>query len=120
MSMGVEILLEDGSKYIMCNVSFTVCVALCAVFCLRVVLLCVICVLCLIVVPLPPGRNPFAVHLNNKMCVHFYKHTQHLLPVYVLSIYTAVISSKLMCLLTYCRLKHATHQFSSVPLTSCL
>jgi hypothetical protein len=24
------------------------------------------CVLCLIVVPLPPGRNPFALHLNNK------------------------------------------------------
>jgi hypothetical protein len=27
--------------------------------------LCVICVLCLIVVPLPPGRNPFVVKINN-------------------------------------------------------
>jgi hypothetical protein len=45
-----------------------VCVVLCAVFRLIVVLLrvmCVICVLCLIVVPLPPGRNPFAVKINN-------------------------------------------------------
>jgi hypothetical protein len=25
----------------------------------------VICVLCLIVVPLPPGKNPFAVKINN-------------------------------------------------------
>jgi hypothetical protein len=37
---------------------------LCTVFCLIVVLfcmMCVICVWCLIVVPLPPGENPFAV-----------------------------------------------------------
>jgi hypothetical protein len=27
--------------------------------------MCVICVLCLIVVPLPPGKNPFAVEINN-------------------------------------------------------
>jgi hypothetical protein len=27
--------------------------------------MCVICVLCLIVVPLPPGENPFAVKINN-------------------------------------------------------
>jgi type IV secretory pathway component VirB8 len=47
---------------------FIVCVVLCAVFRLIVVLfcvMCVICVLCLIVVPLPPGENPFAVKINN-------------------------------------------------------
>jgi hypothetical protein len=27
--------------------------------------MCDICVLCLIVVPLPPGRNPFTVKINN-------------------------------------------------------
>jgi hypothetical protein len=27
--------------------------------------MCVVCVLCLIVVPLPPGKNPFAVKVNN-------------------------------------------------------
>jgi hypothetical protein len=27
--------------------------------------MCVICVLCLIVVPLAPGKNPFAVKINN-------------------------------------------------------
>jgi hypothetical protein len=27
--------------------------------------MCVISVLCLIVVPLPPGKNPFAVKINN-------------------------------------------------------
>jgi hypothetical protein len=49
------------------------CVALCAVFRLFVVLFCVmsvICVLYLIVVPLPPGKNPFAVKIyinNNKI-----------------------------------------------------
>jgi hypothetical protein len=45
-----------------------VCVVLCTVFRLIVVLfrvMCVICVLCLIVVPLPPGENPFAVEINN-------------------------------------------------------
>jgi hypothetical protein len=115
--LGLLFNLEDGGKYVVCNVSFTVCVASCAVFCLSGALFCV---MCLIVVSLPPGRNPFAVNLNNKTYVHFYKHTQHLVPENVLSIYTAVISSKLMCLFTYCRLKHATHQFSSVPLTSCL
>jgi hypothetical protein len=26
--------------------------------------MCVVCVLCLIVVPLPPGENPFAVKIN--------------------------------------------------------
>jgi hypothetical protein len=39
-----------------------VCVDLCAVFRLIVVLFCV---LCLIVVRLPPGRNQFAVKINN-------------------------------------------------------
>jgi hypothetical protein len=31
----------------------------------RGVIFCVICVFCLIVVPLPPGKNPFAVQFNN-------------------------------------------------------
>jgi type IV secretory pathway component VirB8 len=39
-----------------------VCVILCTVFRLIVVLFCV---LCHIVVPLPPGINPFAVKINN-------------------------------------------------------
>jgi hypothetical protein len=45
-----------------------VCVVLCAVFLSNFVLFCVmyvICVLCLIVVPLSPGKNPFAVKINN-------------------------------------------------------
>jgi hypothetical protein len=44
-----------------------VCAFLCTVFRLIVVLfcvMCVVCVLCLIVVPLPPGENPFAVKIN--------------------------------------------------------
>jgi hypothetical protein len=45
-----------------CNVSFIVCVVLCAVLFERGV---VFCVLCLIVVPLPPGKNTSAVQLNN-------------------------------------------------------
>jgi hypothetical protein len=57
--------------FIVCNVSFTVCVALCAVFCLSVVVMFyLICVFlcCLNVVPLPPGKPPFAVQLtNNKL-----------------------------------------------------
>jgi hypothetical protein len=46
--------------FIVCSVSFIVCVVLseCGVlFCV----MCVICVLCLIVVSLPPGKNPFSV-----------------------------------------------------------
>jgi hypothetical protein len=62
----------DCCIFILCRV-FVVCVALCAVFRLIVVLfcvMCVICVLCLIVVPLPPGGNPFAVKINNnKTCL---------------------------------------------------
>jgi hypothetical protein len=48
--------------FIVCNIPFTVCVALSAVLCLSVV-----CnfVCCLIIVPLSPGINPFAVQLNN-------------------------------------------------------
>jgi hypothetical protein len=45
-----------------------VCVFLCTVFRLIVVLFCVMSVngvLCLIVVPLPPGENPFAAKINN-------------------------------------------------------
>jgi hypothetical protein len=44
-----------------------VCVFLCIVFRFIVVLfcvMCVVCVLCLIVVPLPPGENPFAVKIS--------------------------------------------------------
>jgi hypothetical protein len=37
----------------------------CGVSIERGVLFCVICVLCLIIVPLTPGRNPFAVKINN-------------------------------------------------------
>jgi hypothetical protein len=50
-----------------------VCVILCAVFRLIVVLFCVVClvcVLCLIVVPLPPGENPFAVKVNDNKKIH--------------------------------------------------
>jgi hypothetical protein len=48
-------------------------VFLCTVFCLIVVLFCVIvcvCVLCLIVVPLPPGENPFAVKINIYLSIY--------------------------------------------------
>jgi hypothetical protein len=46
---------------------YCVCVDLCAVFRLIFVLfcMCIFCVLCLILVRLPPGRNPFAVKINN-------------------------------------------------------
>jgi hypothetical protein len=46
--------------FIVCRV-FIVCVVLCAVLRLIVVLFCV---MCLIVVPLPPGKTPFAVKIN--------------------------------------------------------
>jgi hypothetical protein len=53
------------------NVSFIDCVALCAVFYLSVVCYFVryvyFCVSCLIVVPLPRGKNQFAVQLNNNI-----------------------------------------------------
>jgi hypothetical protein len=51
-----------------------VCVVLCTVFHLIVVLYCVmyvVCVLCLIVVPLPPGENPFAVK-NIYLSIYLY------------------------------------------------
>jgi hypothetical protein len=51
-----------------CVISYILCVVLCTVFRLIVVLFCVmlvVCVLCLIVVPLPPGENPYAVKINN-------------------------------------------------------
>jgi hypothetical protein len=54
--------------FILCRV-FIVCVVLCAVFRLVVEffsVMCVVCVLCLIVLPLPPGRNPFAVKIKKK------------------------------------------------------
>jgi hypothetical protein len=56
--------------FILCSVSFIVCVVLCAVFCLIVVLfcvMCVICLLCLIVLLLPPDKIPFAVKINNNI-----------------------------------------------------
>jgi hypothetical protein len=37
----------------------------CVSFDRGVILWDVICVLCLIVVPLPPGKNPFSVKINN-------------------------------------------------------
>jgi hypothetical protein len=48
-------------------------VVLCAVFRLSVALfcvMCIVCVLCLIVVPLPPGKNPFTVKINNNNNLH--------------------------------------------------
>jgi hypothetical protein len=56
----------DCCIFILCRV-FIMCVVLCNVFRLIVVLfyvMCVVCVLCLIVVPLPPCENPFAVKIN--------------------------------------------------------
>jgi hypothetical protein len=53
-------------------VSFIVCVDLYALFRLSVVLFCVncvICMLCLIVVPLPPGKNPFADKIIIKIII---------------------------------------------------
>jgi hypothetical protein len=50
----------------MCSVYFTVFVVLCAVFRLSVVLFCVMCVICLLwlnVLPLQPGKTPFAVKI---------------------------------------------------------
>jgi hypothetical protein len=46
-------------------VSFIVCVLFerGVLFCV----MCVICVLRLIVVPLPPGKAPFAIKINNKL-----------------------------------------------------
>jgi hypothetical protein len=59
-----------------------VCVVLCAVFRLIVILFCVmcgICALCLIVVPLPPCKNPLAIKVNNNnnciYVVHTFIHT---------------------------------------------
>jgi hypothetical protein len=53
--------------YSLCVVSFIVCVALCVDLFERCVILCDVyfCVLCLIVVPLPPGKTPFAVQISN-------------------------------------------------------
>jgi hypothetical protein len=67
--------------FILCSVSIIVCVVLCTVFRLIVVLLCVmgvICLLCLIVLPLPPGKNPFAVKIYNKIIIII--KIAHLLP----------------------------------------
>jgi hypothetical protein len=53
--------------FIVCNLSFIVCVVLYDVFCWKVVSYSVGSVLCLIVVPLPPGKTPFAVKVNNRV-----------------------------------------------------
>jgi hypothetical protein len=55
--------------FIVCSVSFIVCIFLCVVLFECGVLFCVMCVICvlwLIVVPLPPGKDTFAVKINNK------------------------------------------------------
>jgi hypothetical protein len=48
--------------FTVCNVSFTVCVALCCGLCERGV---IFCVLCFVAVPMPPSEIPFEVPLNN-------------------------------------------------------
>jgi hypothetical protein len=56
--------------FILCSVFSIVCVVLYAVFRLIVVLFCVIdviCLVCHIVLPLPPGKTPFAVKINYKI-----------------------------------------------------
>jgi hypothetical protein len=53
--------------FIICSVLFIACVVLSAVFCLSVVCYFVwhvLVVCCVIVVPLPPGKNPFAVKIS--------------------------------------------------------
>jgi hypothetical protein len=50
-----------GDVFIVCSVSFIVCVVLCAVFCLSVVCyLCDVCYLCVVSYcsTLPPGKEP--------------------------------------------------------------
>jgi hypothetical protein len=50
--------------FIVCSVSFIVCVDLCAMFCLRVVFYyCDVCYVCVAsyCIPLPPGKKPFAI-----------------------------------------------------------
>jgi hypothetical protein len=58
-----------GLVFIKCDASFIVCVALGAVVSLSVfsyfVWLVYFCVLCLVVIPLPPGKVPFAGQSNN-------------------------------------------------------
>jgi hypothetical protein len=49
--------------FFVCSVSFIVCVVLCAVF--YFIVMCVICVFCLIIVPLPQGKIPFAVKIDD-------------------------------------------------------
>jgi hypothetical protein len=56
------------STFIVRNVSFIVCVAWCAVLFERGE---IFCVLCLIVVPLPPGKPPLAVQLNNNKVLDY-------------------------------------------------
>jgi hypothetical protein len=96
--------------FIVCNMSFIVFIALCAVFCLSIVCNFVryayFCVLCLIVLPLRPAKIPFAVHLNNNKyfiysCV--YSCLVHLLiSVFVLIFSFALALFHSLCLSSFC------------------
>jgi hypothetical protein len=57
--------------------------------------MCVICVLCVIVVPLPPGKTPFAVKINNNNISRF------LLLKYILYVHMYFYVCKITYLQTY-------------------
>jgi hypothetical protein len=67
-------------SFIVCSVSYIVCIVLCALFVwVWCVILCDVCYLCVVSYcsTLPPGKNPFAVKINNnnnnvKILVKFY------------------------------------------------
>jgi hypothetical protein len=56
---------------VVCVLYLTVFRLIVVLFCVMCVVcvLCLVCMLCLIVVPLPPGENPFAVKINNKIII---------------------------------------------------
>jgi hypothetical protein len=58
----IEELLEFCVMFTLLCVYFCV---LCSFDCVLFCVMCVVCVLCLMVVPLPLGKNPFAVKVNN-------------------------------------------------------
>jgi hypothetical protein len=60
------LLLETQHDYFFNATLIFVVVIVVFSFCIVVLfcVMCVVCVLCLIVVPLPPGENPFAVKIN--------------------------------------------------------
>jgi hypothetical protein len=73
-----------------CSVLCCLCSFECCVLFERGVLfcvICVICVLCLIVIPLTPGRNPFAVKINNK---NILKKQKEAYEITLLSVYPSV------------------------------